>query len=243
MAKATFIMPSHRDDHLEKAINSIQAQTMTDWELLLFNNKVGRKLSYDDPRIKVIDTDNMNQWLCYNEGMKLATSDVILTMGDDDINYPERAELSMYYLNKGYDIVHSSFIGIDANDKIYCYHSAREFNYEQHRQKGSVIAFPTIAFKLKDPPVAFRPEFFVIGDWVWVTECYKLGYKIKGVNIPFCFYRIWSGQITNTCRETTETIENELARELFNDKEIRSKRKVIDIKDSKARAWMSVQKN
>ena len=64
---ATFVMPTINDTFLVKSIGSILWQSVEDWELLVYNNRPSRKLSFEDKRITVINTDNWSIPKCIND--------------------------------------------------------------------------------------------------------------------------------------------------------------------------------
>lgn len=80
------IMPTYKREHtINRAIDSILAQTHQDWELILIDN-FGSDYSFNDERIKVYDyTQLTGAAAARNYGITLATKDLICFLDDDDI--------------------------------------------------------------------------------------------------------------------------------------------------------------
>ncbi|MDR2351891.1 MAG: glycosyltransferase, partial [Deltaproteobacteria bacterium] len=83
----------NRPQYLAEAIESIRAQTMDDWELIVLNDGgldvAGVVEKFADPRIRYVqDTVNRGAAIRFNQGLKLATGDYVCYLGDDDVFYP-----------------------------------------------------------------------------------------------------------------------------------------------------------
>lgn len=108
---------------LEEAVASIQAQTYTNWELILCDDastdntyNLAYNLSKNDSRIKLIKNDiNSGLNITLNKCLKLATGDYIARMDGDDISVPCRFEKQVEFLNSHseFDIVSSAMILFD----------------------------------------------------------------------------------------------------------------------------------
>ena len=105
------IMPVYNGEkYLREAIDSVLAQTYTNFELLLINDGSTDSsksiiLSYDDPRIRYIENEkNLRLIATLNKGIDLAKGDYIARMDADDVCMPERFEEQVDFLSKNNDI-------------------------------------------------------------------------------------------------------------------------------------------
>jgi glycosyltransferase involved in cell wall biosynthesis len=84
---------------VQRAIKSIINQQFPDWELILVNDgcaeedtpRIMKKFAETDPRIKVVDQENLNRVYALNNGMEHATGEWICWLDCDD-------EYSSHYL-------------------------------------------------------------------------------------------------------------------------------------------------
>lgn len=109
--KLTVLLPAYNAGlYLREAIDSILAQTYTDFELLIIND--GSKddtkeiiESYNDPRINAVHQTNKGLITTLNEGVVAAKGDIIARMDADDVCLPDRLQLQMDYLANHPDYV------------------------------------------------------------------------------------------------------------------------------------------
>jgi len=101
------VMPVYNYGHyIRDSIDSILAQTMSDFELIVVNdgssdNSGEIAHSYLDRRIRIIDFDEQSG--CYparNTGMKIAKGKYICVMDADDVSLPDRLEQQYRFLEE-----------------------------------------------------------------------------------------------------------------------------------------------
>jgi glycosyltransferase involved in cell wall biosynthesis len=88
--KATIIMPTYNRGHtIDRALDSIRAQTYPDWELIVSNN--GRDVyEFEDERIRVIDSsDCVGAAHARNVAIPHARGDIVGFFDDDDEMDPD----------------------------------------------------------------------------------------------------------------------------------------------------------
>lgn len=105
--KVTVLMSVYNGErYLNEAIDSILAQTFTDFEFLIIDdastdNSLKIISGYTDDRIKVIqNNENLGLTKSLNKGLALAEGEYIARIDADDISYPERLEVQYNYLKK-----------------------------------------------------------------------------------------------------------------------------------------------
>ncbi|HEX2628223.1 MAG TPA: glycosyltransferase [Chitinophagaceae bacterium] len=152
------VMPAYNcAGYLSTSINSILAQTFTDFELIIINDgstddTEQQVLSFTDKRI-VYSKNDMNRGLLYtlNRGVELATGRYIARMDGDDICLPERFQKQLQFLEShtGATIVTSSVELIDEQDHFIGYWEKEKqaMTSQQVRAtlpKDNCIAHPTV---------------------------------------------------------------------------------------------------
>lgn len=112
-------------DTLEEAVQSIQNQTYSNWELIMCDDgstdctyQVAYKLTEQDSRIRLLRNDKncgLNKTL--NSCLNFATGEFVARMDGDDQCVPDRFEKQLEFLEQHseYDIVSSSMILFDEN--------------------------------------------------------------------------------------------------------------------------------
>ena len=97
------VMPAYNaEKYLREAIDSILAQTYTDFELIIINDGSTDSTkevihSYSDPRIIYIENER-NSGICItlNKGLDASRGRYIVRMDSDDISVPERLEVQVW---------------------------------------------------------------------------------------------------------------------------------------------------
>lgn len=109
--RVTVFVPVHnREDMICVAVNSILAQTFTDFELVVVDDgSTDRTVEvlerYDDPRLRVErNPSNLGIPATRNRGLELARGEYIALLDSDDHAYPERLARQVRYLDAHPDI-------------------------------------------------------------------------------------------------------------------------------------------
>ena len=86
--------------YVREAVESILAQTFTDFELIIINDgstdgsgAILRELAARDARIVLVERPNDGLVSALNDGIKIARADLIARMDADDVSMPERFAL------------------------------------------------------------------------------------------------------------------------------------------------------
>ncbi len=91
--------------YLPEAVESILAQTYSDFELLIVNDgSTDGSRDYlatlSDPRIRIIDQENQGCSAASNEAIQQCKTPYLARMDADDIAHPERMELQLTYMEQ-----------------------------------------------------------------------------------------------------------------------------------------------
>jgi glycosyltransferase involved in cell wall biosynthesis len=102
--KVTVLMPAYNAaKYIAEAIDSVLAQTFTDFELLIIDdgstdNTVAEIRKYKDPRIRLIECSHGGISLALNKGLEEARGFHIARFDSDDICYPDRLEIQYDFM-------------------------------------------------------------------------------------------------------------------------------------------------
>lgn len=96
-------------EFVSSAIDSLLAQTFTDFELIVLNDgstDSSQEIidSYSDSRIVRVYHDNMGLHRTLNKGIELARGKYICRMDQDDTSAPERLEMQKNFLDSNFDV-------------------------------------------------------------------------------------------------------------------------------------------
>ena len=108
--RVTVLMSVYNGEkHLRQAVESILAQTFTDFEFLIINDGStdGTRdilQSYTDERLRILDQDNRGLVRSLNTGLRLARGQYVARMDADDVSHPTRLELQIQVLDSNPNI-------------------------------------------------------------------------------------------------------------------------------------------
>lgn len=113
-AVSVLIPVYNAEPHLDGAIQSVRAQTFTDFELVIVNDgstdgslDTMQRHAAEDPRVVVVDRPNAGIVAALNTGLAACRGEYIARMDGDDIAFPDRLERQHAYLeaNPSVDLV------------------------------------------------------------------------------------------------------------------------------------------
>lgn len=111
MPRVTVLVPSYNDERfLGAAIESILAQTFTDFELLIVDDAStdGSRAvveRYRDPRIRLlVNPTNLGGGAARNRGLAASAGEYVAALDSDDLSFPDRLERQIAYLDAHPDV-------------------------------------------------------------------------------------------------------------------------------------------
>ncbi len=215
--KISVIMPVYNGgEFLREAIDSIIAQTFSDFEFLILDDgssdgSIDIIRSYDDSRIR-LETSGSNLGLprILNKGLELARGEFIARMDCDDISLPTRfaEQLSFLLQNRDIDMLGTQGIHIDADG-----HPCRTEIAQLHPTEPGVIRW-TIVFQccFNHPTVMMRksflskyggynPDFVLAEDYeLWLRSVFTT--KFSNLSNPLVKIRKHDKNVSKTSGET-----------------------------------------
>ncbi len=197
--------------YVREAADSILAQTFDDFEFIIVNDGSTdgtREIleSYTDPRIRLINQENMGpgQYRASNQGLRIARAPLVARMDADDVSMPERLEREMEVLERQDDVAVAATgtrtIGLaESAESIPEFTDADlpaqllEDNLFAH---GSTI-FRRAAF---DAVGGYDEDFPYAGDrYLWLRLAWS-GHRFAAVEEPLYHYRVHEQSATSRVR-------------------------------------------
>lgn len=196
------LLPAYNAEaYLEEAIESILAQTYTNFELLLINDGSTDRTaeiaqSYTDPRIRYIENpQNIGLIATLNKGIGLAQGRYIARMDADDIALPERLAKQLAFMQANPKVgVCGTWFGAFRDDKSNLLKTVKyALNDEEIRIKHLHqihLCHGTAMFRtsiLRDHNLLFDPVFKHAEDYeLWQ----RIGKHTQFANIPYLGYLV-----------------------------------------------------
>ena len=182
------------------AINSILAQTYTDWELLVINDCSNDKtaeivITYSDPRIQLLQNDkNSGVSISRKKGMEVANGVWIAVLDSDDAWTPDKLEKQIKLANDtGGELIFtgSAFMDDDGQTIDWQLHVPTILPYRK-LLKQNLVSNSSVLVK-----TALYKQFYAIGDemhedfaiWLGITKTGRVAY---GIDEPLLIYRVAS---------------------------------------------------
>lgn len=195
----SIIIPTfNRCELLQKAIDSILAQTCRKWELIIIddgstdNTSVLLESYKDNRRIKSYYQDNQGVSIARNYGVKKSTGDYIIFLDSDDIFYPDLIQTLYNFNFENYDFICWQVKKvIDGKEKLW-----------KAKKLGGMYNFLNATFF--PGSICYKKQIFInaggFDPKIKFGENYELGMrvseqpdlKVKLINREFLLYDIQS---------------------------------------------------
>lgn len=220
MKKVSVIIPVYNAGTcLEKCIKSIQAQTLTDIEIICVDdgstdnsNAVLKDLQKEDGRIRIIEQQNQGSAIARNQALGMAEGEYVAFVDADDFLLEETALETMYHAAEKEDMsvcgslrsmerdgnivpmtLHREFVRGYANGRKMCY---KDYQYDYHFQnyiyKRSMLLENYITFP--DYRRFQDPPFFVramiAAEEFWVVPVEYYCYHCEHENYWFSHRKV-----------------------------------------------------
>jgi glycosyltransferase involved in cell wall biosynthesis len=152
MTVVSVVIPSFRGGkYLREAVASVQAQTLTDWELIIVLDGCDDDLSdieKADQRVRVIRQRNRGASIARNVGVSHARSEFVALLDDDDLMLPERLQAQVDAMSdKSIGICHTQYRYIDQNGTVTGAGVSKEYTYRDFLRGDGKIHAGTAMFR------------------------------------------------------------------------------------------------
>ena len=191
------------EDYVREAVESILAQSFTDFELIVINDGstdgsgvILRELARRDARIVLVERPNDGLVSALNEGIKIARAELIARMDADDVAMPERFALQHARMVQEPELaVLGSFIRV--TDKAGNIIRLREYpltpkEAAHHVERDCPVGHPTVMM-WRDAVLkagGYRKAFCHAEDYELWLRMSDLGYAIANLPQPLLNYRV-----------------------------------------------------
>ena len=137
MPRVSVITPAYNAaPFLEETIKSVQAQTFTDWEMIIVDDcskdttlELAYRLARDDHRIHVLTNEkNSGVAATRNKALDVATGEYIAFLDSDDLWLPMKLEKQVDFMDTG--------------QYVLTYTDYQKFDSETGQRKGKIIRAP-----------------------------------------------------------------------------------------------------
>lgn len=191
--RVSVIIPAYEAAaYITKAIRSVQAQTVCDWELIVLDDgskddtvQTVAALAQEDPRIRLYPNEtNMGVAKTRNRGIALCRGRYVAFLDSDDAWYPEKLQVQLDCLQRtGADLVCSAYAIVDAQGEKIC----RDYRVPERIDlpvllKENVIGCSTVMLTGETAKKYRFPEAFYHEDYVLWLEMLRSGCKMAGVD-------------------------------------------------------------
>ena len=194
------------EDTLLAAIESIRAQTFTDWELLVLDDgssdqslEVAESAASADDRVKSIPLNHSGLINTLNHGLELAAAELVARMDADDISLPLRLEKQVAFLrdHPQVAVLGGAAVTFDSHGEIrqkIC-HPTESPDVAAAMEKNSSLVHPSVMMR-RDVVLSlggYRKPFLAAEDydlWLRVME----GRQIANLPDVILRYRIGGTQ-------------------------------------------------
>ena len=215
MPKISALMPIYNTDekYLKENINSILAQTMQDFELLILNDSPDNTqieqivLSYQDKRIKYFKNEkNIGISASRNKLLSLAKGQYLAVIDHDDVSLPARFEKEAVFLDNHPEVgVVGSWYKRIPDGKIKKRYTTDALIRQDLTSRCAVLHPSAMIRKsvLEENNICYEETYSPAEDWaLWVR---LLAYtKFANINQVLLLYRDYANNTSKTQRKKME---------------------------------------
>lgn len=215
MATVSVIIPTYnRVQLLTKAVASVMAQTMTDWELIISDDGStdetldhARSLAFQHANVILVrgETNQGVAW-AIRRGVEAAKAKRFALLSDDDEYRPTYLETLSAALdaNPDYDMVYSG-VWVEYWDTIFGgmagQASEMQLGYPGELPYHNVVWGFMANRSMYDALGGWPTRFKIANDWDFFLTAYASGMRLLRITDPLYVYRYWMGGQTFTDRQ------------------------------------------
>lgn len=198
-------------DYLGAAIESILAQTFTDYEFLILDDgstdasrAIAESYARTDPRIRVISRENRGLVASLNQLLAEARAPLVARMDADDVCPPHRFAVQMQFMadHPDYGMIGADCSCIDAEGReITGQGIARPLSHEAilgNLECGPTMLHNVVIYR-RDVVLGlggYRPAFVHAEDYdLWLRMSRVT--RMENLAEPLVAYRVYAGQVSN----------------------------------------------
>ncbi|MGC2424830.1 MAG: glycosyltransferase [Nitrospirota bacterium] len=205
---ASVITPAYNAaPFIRETIKSVQAQTFTDWEMIVIDDcstddtrEVVEEEAKNDPRIRLARmTRNSRQALARNKGIREARGKYIAFLDSDDLWLPEKLAVQIEFMEKnGYALTYSSYRKINERGEVIS--NPLKFPPVVNLDsllKTNYIGCLTAVYNSDKIGKVYMPDITKREDYALWLKILSMGNKAYLVDRCLAMYRIRPGSVSN----------------------------------------------
>ena len=196
-------------EYIVETIESIQAQTYKNWELLITDDcstdnsqDVVQHYAKNDSRIHLLSLKtNSGAGVARNNSIRAAKGRYIAFCDSDDRWYPDKLEKQLTYMNvKDCAMSHTSYMTCDENNRITGIIVCRKKETLSSMCKDDKMGFLTVMYDTEKVGKVYMPVLRKRQDWALKLKILKICGKAYGMKEPLAYYRKRSHSISSNKR-------------------------------------------
>lgn len=200
VSKISVIMPAYNAErYITEAIQSVIAQTFTDWELIVIDDasqdstaEIVQKLLIQDTRILFLQNlQNSGVATTRNRGLDIATGEYIAFLDSDDIWLPNKLQLQYDYIfTTNSDLCYTAYQVFSDDDRAYLlnFDVPKTISYDDMLKVNSIGCSTATVRRSILPSPTFNSKLFHEDYVLWLTLL-RQGYKACGIQTSLVKYR------------------------------------------------------
>lgn len=204
--RVAIVIPTFNHAHfLRTALDSVRAQTISNWEAIVVNNfsaddTIAVVESYDDPRIRLVNFANHGIIAAgRNHGLALTQAPFVAFLDSDDFWYPEKLARCLDKLSQGFDLVCHGEVWVGSGDRrrIVYYGPEDRASYMKLLLEGNCISTSAVVARREwlERVGAFsvQPSFVTAEDYELWLKLARDGARIGFIDELLGEYLIHEG--------------------------------------------------
>jgi glycosyltransferase involved in cell wall biosynthesis len=204
----SIVTPAYNsEEFIAITIDSVIAQTFTNWELIVVNDGstdktqgIVEEYSQKDNRIRILNhTISKGAGVSRNYAIKKATGDYITFLDADDIWKPEKLEEQLKLLNdQNVAVCFSSYELIDEKGQLLntIIEALEKVSYKK-QLRCNYIGNLTGIYDVKKLGKIYMPEIPKRQDWILWLKAIEKGGDAIGIKESLAFYRVRKDSISS----------------------------------------------
>lgn len=205
--KLGVIIPVHdpRPEELQRAIDSVRAQTFAGWECVIVDDGSSSPLpDVEDTRIRVVRQANHGVSAARNRGAAIVRGDYLAFLDQDDQWEPEKLERQLDFMSRHDLAVCDTDFRIVRSGRMVAY------GYEDHRGElcrllsTAAIGLSTLVVQREafEHVGGFDPLLSHVQDWALVLALTHAGYRLRRLSDVLGTYHLHDSNATRDYRRT-----------------------------------------
>lgn len=215
----SIITPAYKTEKfIAETIESVQAQTYTDWELLITDDcspdnlaDVVKSFAEKDDRIKYLRApQNGGPANARNNSLEKARGRFIAFLDSDDLWHPEKLERQLQFMNNnGYAFTYTAYQRMKMNGEMYPF-----VNYVPEKMtyssllKNTCISTLTVMLDRSLLPQFRMTPGWGYDDYVLWLELLKAGHTAYALNENLASYRVMESSVSSNKQRAVKWVWN-----------------------------------